>query len=185
MEYWQAEAKATECLERGDFVNGLGYSYQELPTTPNDYSRRYAAISIYIGKARSYLGMGDAQAAHRTLEELVKDDHQGIYMGYPEYFETLIECQKRLGLDCRNAQNQLAELELDWGDALIQARKLLNEGEYKESLIYFERSLNANPGEWYSMSSVYDALRGKAKALKKLGRHKEAEACLKKIPDES
>jgi tetratricopeptide (TPR) repeat protein len=179
MEYWEAQAKAEQCYLEGDFVTSLEYYKEAFRTIPDDYQRRYAVISLYIGKARSHLGM---QAAYETLEDLARDDYQGIYMGYPEYYETLIECQKRLGHDTRNAENQLSELNLHWKDALSHARDLLDKGDYEESLIFFERSLNSNPGEWYSMNDVYDAFRGKAEALTKLNRHKEAKACLKRIP---
>ena len=184
MEYWEAEAKAVEYYQEGEFTTSLEYYEEAFRTIPDDYQRRYAVISLYIGKARSHLGMNDPQAAYQTLEDLTRDDHQGIYMGYPEYYETLIECQKRLGHDTRNAENQLTELNLDWRDALSQAWKLLNKGDYEESLIYFERSLKSNPGEWYSMNDVYEAYRGKAEAFKKLNRHEESQACLQQIPPE-
>lgn len=106
-------------------------------------------------------------------------------MSYPEYFATLIEAQKRLGIDSRNAENQLLELELDWIVSLKHGYELLGKKEFNESLIYFERSISSNPCEWYSSAILYDAYRGKAAALKKIGRDEDAEACLKKIPSGS
>jgi tetratricopeptide (TPR) repeat protein len=69
MEYWEAEAKAGECYDEGDFARSLAYYYEALDTIPDDYQRRYAVVSLYIGKAPSHLGLGDSQAALATLEE--------------------------------------------------------------------------------------------------------------------
>ncbi len=170
MEYWEGEAKAAKLYREGDFKTSLELYEEALQTIPNDYERRYAVISLHIGKARCQLGLDDAQAAYQTPEDLAGDDCRGIYKGYPKYYEILIECQERLGLDTRNAENQRAELNLEWRAALSHRWKLLKKGEYEESLIYFERSLNSNPGEWYSMKDVDEAYRGKAEAFKKLGR---------------
>jgi tetratricopeptide (TPR) repeat protein len=182
MEYWEAEAKAEDSYAKGDYLTSLTYYDQALRIISNDSSRRCAVISLYLGKARAYLRLGEERKAYCTLEELAQDDHQGIYLGYSEYYDVLMECQRRMGMDPKNAENQQAELNLDWRRALTRARDLLDQGKYEESLIYLERSLNSNPGEWYSIEDVYRAYRGKAEALSKLGRNREAEELLKKIP---
>lgn len=184
MEYQEAEAKAEKSYQQGDFQTSLKYYKEALGAVPDDHGRPYGIISLYIGKARALLGLDNPQAALETLEDLARYDHRGLFMGYPEYFETLMECQKRLGHDTRNAQNQLNELEMDWREALTQAWDLLNRRKYKESLIYFERSLNSNPGEWYSVTDMREAYKGIGEAYLKLGRRDEAQFWLEKIPTE-
>lgn len=182
MEYWESEAKAIERYESGHFAESIQCYEEALRTLPNDHQRSYAIISLYVGKVRSQLALGDPQGAHVTLESLVEEDVRGTYMAYPEYHEALMDVQAALGLDSSNAENQLREIELDWRESLRIALDLLARGEYEESIVYFSRSLNSNPGEWNSERAEYEAYRGKAEALTRLGRLREAEECLKKIP---
>jgi tetratricopeptide (TPR) repeat protein len=183
MKYREEEEKAERCLKKGKFAQALSHCDLALTALPKGDARRYAQVGIYLGKARSYLGLKNAQAALDTLNLLAFKDPAGICQGYPEYFETLIICQKALGLDCRDAENRLSELRLDWRQARTKAQALLKSGKCEESLIYFERAIAGNPGEWYAVEALYRALKGKARALKKLGRRREAEACLKQIPE--
>ncbi len=68
-------------------------------------------------------------------------------------------------------------------EALTLAHQELAKKNFKESLIYFERSLSTNPGEWYSLSDFYNAQKGKSQALRKLGKPDEAKETEKDIPN--
>ncbi len=140
-----------------------------------------AAVGRAIAKARQLLLSGDSRKALAVLEKLQQADIRGIHQGYPEYFQTLILCRKKMGIDTRNAENRLAELEMDWQRALERGWKLLAEGKADQSLAFFQRSLNANPCEAGTAGGENEAWRGMAEAYRRMGNQEAAENCRKQI----
>lgn len=130
----------------------------------------YETAGMYIARARKLLDTGDPKAAYAVLNRLVDHDRRGVCLCMQEFYETLLECERRLGLDTRNTMNQLKELKLDWIAALDKAEKLFEARKYSESIAYFQRSINSNPGEAGTQSMLDAANRGLARALKALGR---------------
>lgn len=64
--------------------------------------------------------------------------------------------------------------ELGWGEAQREGERLLREGRAAESLAYFRRAVDDNPGEAGTAASLADARAGLAAALERLGRRREA-----------
>ncbi len=168
MEYWQAQEKAEKLLAAGNPEQSLAYFELALQSIPEDYQRKYAVISIYLGKAQSLLALGRAHAAMETVEALQRDDIAGVYQNYPEYYDLIKACERQLGMDTRNHENMHTELGLNWREALSRAQRLLEQGRYRESLAYFERCLMDSPGEWYSSVEEKQAEQGRAEALRML-----------------
>jgi len=68
---------------------------------------------------------------------------------------------------------------LGWAEALERGLKLLHAGKPEESIPYFRQSMKANPDEPGTANAYQAAKEGLAQALKKLGRHGEAERLMR------
>jgi tetratricopeptide (TPR) repeat protein len=138
-------------------------------TEHSQASNPYLELGACLNQAKTFLNRGNALSALNILETFVTNDFRGIHTAYPEFYEILRVCQMSLGRDTRNADSQIEEMQLDWMTALKKGEQLLKAGKAKESIAYFKRSLNANPGEYGTASGEEAAQRGikAAKALLK------------------
>ena len=136
-------------------------------------SQPYLDLGKCLQQARAFLNQNDAESALNTLENFAAEDFRGIHTAYPEFYEILRICQQSLGKDTRNADNQIEEMHLDWMAALNKGQQLLKAGKARESIAYFERSLNDNPGE-YGTASAASAAEDGIKAAKALLRRQKS-----------
>jgi len=132
----------------------------------------YQLIDDCLCQARAFLNKGDSRAALKALEALAENDFRGVHTAYPEYYMLLRSCQQSLGMDTRGAESQIAETGLSWLEALKKGQKLLNEGKAGESIGYFQRSINGNPGEYGASAALEAARLGIIKAKDTLERQK-------------
>jgi hypothetical protein len=70
---------------------------------------------------------------------------------------------------------------MGWQRALERGWKLLAEGKADQSLVFFQRSLNANPCEAGTSGGANEAWRGMAEAYRRMGNQEAAENCRKQI----
>ena len=122
--------------------------------------------------AKNHLNEGDARAALKVLESFAARDRRGLHTAESEYFKLLRICQEALGLDSRNAAAQVTELKLDWLSALKKGEELLKAGKARESIQYFRRSIQGNPGE-AGTASAEEAARQGIKTAEKLMKRRE------------
>ena len=132
----------------------------------------YLDLGRCLQQARAFLNQNDAESALEVLENFAADDYRGVHTAYPEFYEILRICQQSLGKDTRNADNQIEEMCLDWMTALNKGQQLLKAGKAQESIAYFNRSLQDNPGE-YGTSSAVSAAEDGIKAAKALLRRRQ------------
>ena len=130
-------------------------------------SEPYLDFTQCLERAKTFLHQGDAESALNVLEAFAANDYRGIHTCYPEFYEILSICQRSLGKDARNAESQVEEMRLDWVTALRKGQQLLKAGRARESIGYFERSLQANPGE-AGTASGWEAARLGIEAAKAL-----------------
>lgn len=138
------------------------------PTPPPAATERYSNTSatpypdlVYsLNRAKEYLNRGDAVSALSVLEKFARKDIRGVHTAHSEYYKLLKICRQTMGLDTRNADSQIEELKLDWVAALKKGEALLRSGRAEESIAYFKRSLNDNPGEAGTASAEDAARRG-------------------------